>query len=1018
MSNDSELDLPSTAHSPNQVGEFPTDRAQLRSSLDGTDTIANASGLGSTATMHAVVSTSKQTAQNDSHTFDVVVDADDIQPSVLPTTTVRVKSNVYERNHSLAVFVPAPSSFELLRSRVPFASCMGWCSRFRFTSHFASHSNFRGHLPSSLLAPLVSFLLSPPRFAPPTRRRRRIFVFVFGFCAPFGSSWEYESRGVLVAAVEVAGVVGIAGSLTGGGDGLRLARPIVPPLNDPEERRSFLFIDSHSPSFAYDMPDAQRSSSSGVRRSTRTRTSRVATVQQSRPEELADVESSELSELSDEESSDFDEPTHRGKRARLEAKVSPKKHVVSARRKKNLSLLPTVPFDVLMEVCFSYISASPRLHLSPTRVREQVLARLRVADVIALSRTSKEFRGLLLSKRSISVWKAALTAEGCLECPADLSEPEYAVLLFGGTNCFNCGTKGIQRIDFGLRRRLCVRCMKVKLVSEKRFDTLFPGSDHMLLELIPYTHIGGYSHGHSSNGRFFYRDDIVKTQNTLKALERAEDPKTATNEFYKAQRDRTWAIISTLRKYETWAEHAADRKVVESESRAAQRWEDIQQRFRILGYIDEDIAAIKSHPNVKSDTPLTNQGWGRVRARLEDLVLDAKKVRIDKCRGAALSDAYTKYMRTLCPTQWAALPRTRELRTLAEVQTLLQRDLDADIATDEFSDLLNDDSTLQTWIDGRQRYLESVIASSLSSTGTNSLSSTSVEHVFVCTAPDCRQSDSALWGSGKRMFISLPEALRHRCESTWLHARSLEPDRFEFAYPTRASAAVGHILSLLKLSPTTTTTTELDKLENLFVCCKCTPRVRTKDSKPLAMFEVFTWREAVLHYYKDCIADLRADITDPQFTRTSPLDPNLQGDDSPAAHKNIWSCLHCAIHLHSWVNRHEVIAHVKSAHPIADPAEHVDFFADPLAGERPASQWRLCLPQGTEPSPALRGLVVAMNQPVKPAALADPKQQFRCKLCSSSSTRRFILGGVQSHIRDVHKVPPQSQRANEHFEEA
>ncbi|KAF9488306.1 hypothetical protein BDN71DRAFT_518307 [Pleurotus eryngii] len=268
------------------------------------------------------------------------------------------------------------------------------------------------------------------------------------------------------------------------------------------------------------------------------------------------------------------------------------------------------------------------------------------------------------------------------------------------------------------------------------------------------------------------------------------------------------------------------------------------------------------------------------------------------------------------------------------------------------------------------------------------------------------------------MFISLPEALRHRCESTCLYARSLKPDRFEFAYPTRASAAVGHILSLLKLSPTAATATELDKLGHLFVCCKCAPRVRIKDSKPLASFEVFTWREAVLHYYKDCIADLRSDIIDPQFTRASPLDPNLQGDDSPAAHKNIWSCLHCAIHLHSWVNRHEVIAHVKSAHPIADPAEYVDFFADPLAGERPASQWRLCLPQGTEPPPALRGLVVAMNQPVKPAAPADPKQQFRCKLCSSWSTRRFILVGVQSHIRDVHNVPPQSQRANEHFVEA
>ncbi|KAF9488771.1 hypothetical protein BDN71DRAFT_409786 [Pleurotus eryngii] len=179
----------------------------------------------------------------------------------------------------------------------------------------------------------------------------------------------------------------------------------------------------------------------------------------------------------------------------------------------------------------------------------------------------------------------------------------------------------------------------------------------------------------------------------------------------------------------------------------------------------------------------------------------------------------------------------------------MQRDIDADIATDKFSDLLNDDSTLQMWIDGRQRYLESVIASSVSS----AVPSTSVEHVFICTAPDCRASDSARWGSRKRMFISLPEALRHRCESTWLYARSIKPDRFEFAYSTRASAAVGHILSLLKLSLTATTATELVKLRHLFVCCKCALRVGIKDSKPLASFEVFTWGEAVLHYYEDCI---------------------------------------------------------------------------------------------------------------------------------------------------------------------
>lgn len=76
----------------------------------------------------------------------------------------------------------------------------------------------------------------------------------------------------------------------------------------------------------------------------------------------------------------------------------------------------------------------------------------------------------------------------------------------------------------------------------------------------------------------------------------------------------------------------------------------------------------------------------------------------------------------------------------------------------------------------------------VSSTPADSGCSTSVEHVLVCSAPGC----DGRWGAGKRMFISLADALTHRCES---FARSTtEPDRFEFAYST----------------------TELDRIDGLF----------------------------------------------------------------------------------------------------------------------------------------------------------------------------------------------------------
>lgn len=134
-----------------------------------------------------------------------------------------------------------------------------------------------------------------------------------------------------------------------------------------------------------------------------------------------------------------------------------------------------------------------------------------------------------------------------------------------------------------------------------------------------------------------------------------------------------------------------------------------------------------------------------------------------------------------------------------------------------------------------------VSANSLSS----ALPSASVQHAFVCTAPDCRP-----WGgpSARQILISLSEALNHHCVSVYWANDDTKLIVPEFTYSTRASAAIKHILTVLKLSPTTTTTTELDKLRNLFICCKCNPRLRIKDGKPHTCFEVLTWREAVCPY--------------------------------------------------------------------------------------------------------------------------------------------------------------------------
>lgn len=59
-------------------------------------------------------------------------------------------------------------------------------------------------------------------------------------------------------------------------------------------------------------------------------------------------------------------------------------------------------------------------------------------DLLNLARTCKSLRGLLMDKSSVFVWKTARRqVQDLPDCPADLTEPEYAHLVF----CARCNVR-------------------------------------------------------------------------------------------------------------------------------------------------------------------------------------------------------------------------------------------------------------------------------------------------------------------------------------------------------------------------------------------------------------------------------------------------------------------------------------------------------------------------------------------------------------------------------------------------
>lgn len=54
-------------------------------------------------------------------------------------------------------------------------------------------------------------------------------------------------------------------------------------------------------------------------------------------------------------------------------------------------------------------------------------------DLLCLGRTNKAFRALVMHRSTKSVWKDSFAlVDGVPACPEDISEPEWANLLFDG----------------------------------------------------------------------------------------------------------------------------------------------------------------------------------------------------------------------------------------------------------------------------------------------------------------------------------------------------------------------------------------------------------------------------------------------------------------------------------------------------------------------------------------------------------------------------------------------------------
>ncbi|CDO75652.1 hypothetical protein BN946_scf184941.g5 [Trametes cinnabarina] len=255
-------------------------------------------------------------------------------------------------------------------------------------------------------------------------------------------------------------------------------------------------------------------------------------------------------------------------------------------------------------------------------------------DLLSLSRTSKALRGFLMSRKSAFVWKAARERESAAqvarervsdrkipECPPELSEAQYAVLLFT-SECTVCGEPGVPGTMWELLARYCPECKERDLVSIEQIRAV----KTLVWDVIGYSK-PIFLHGQTFfGGVWLYDESGVFPRHKIREFGksyvacRTPDEKDKLLEGLHAQHVRLSNLGIRLR---GWGTSEDERRRQEIDVIKKKRAEQIIERLREAGWGEEldkmsprRMSALRRLGIVDKGVPLTDERWEGIRDAL------------------------------------------------------------------------------------------------------------------------------------------------------------------------------------------------------------------------------------------------------------------------------------------------------------------------------------------------------------------------------------------------------------------
>ncbi|KZV60445.1 hypothetical protein PENSPDRAFT_620016 [Peniophora sp. CONT] len=670
----------------------------------------------------------------------------------------------------------------------------------------------------------------------------------------------------------------------------------------------------------------------------------------------------------------------------------------------------------------------------PLDVLFEIFSALRPTDLLALARTSKALRDVTMNRKHIGVWKSArvnIPGIATPEPPAGMSEPAWAHLLYGGSGCYSCRAKNVQRIDFGLQRRACTNCKKDQLVWSSRFEKLCDGLDPALMDLVGYTNVGGHSHGHASNSRYYWKQDLVDMEMQLAKLRKGPDGLTALREFRAKRLVQVDALMQSVRTLDRWASDRDTQAKEEQRSIQDKNYESVTARFVAAGYDNRDIPSLYELRNsISSKQELTDATWKRLQLKIEPSVISCRDKRLEReektrveRRSRRATWLYRDFLYTLVPVQWRYLPTPQHLmdtgcRDLPSFRALVE--MKAEPVQAQW-----DEAATKLPIE-----LSAHLVSQLVILQQAMPDLTDVPQSFDFALASDGSDSFALDALAARFsLLDLARAVFMRGERDWTtgcdnpHAWDLMSALVFGSRPVlspQGFTAVCAVARVVGKNFTSVTTTEMDRVAgDTWFRCTCS-------DKPGAPWNVFLgWRGFVDHVIRKV-----SDDSNHQPILVSAGDaPRTPKRTDMTGHRQ-WSCSHCNDYCvqpvtYSWgagmpqdietfvQSRHgvmnfalgqraDLIQHNKDKHGIQEPVEHLDYFYYAVPGAtRPITSVTIAR---RKPNTAAS----ASTAVSKTTAKIPPTGGFKCLHCikpgPNGRGRVFTVeAGVRSHIVAKHR---------------